>query len=269
LFLFTVACGHEENRDGIAAAVGNATLATLARRLVSSSVSPLLVIFAAAFGAAAASFLPRPADRLAVAFGAPPRAACAVCARPFPAGPAGWVRAGAACPCRPGAVPTTLAGATIAAVLAARLGPSPQLPVLLAAAVPGLLLALIDRRCLRLPDCLVAALAITAGVPLAVLDPERLGPALVAAVAVLTAYGILACLPGGGLGLGDVKLAAVLGLILGFAGWPAVIGGVVTPHLINGPIALFLLVTRRAGGRRALPFGPALLAGALIALTAA
>jgi leader peptidase (prepilin peptidase) / N-methyltransferase len=63
-----------------------------------------------------------------------------------------------------------------------------------------------------------------------------------------------------------VKLAAVLGLILGFAGWPAVIVGVVTPHLINGPIAVVLLVTRPG---RALPFGPALLAGALIGLIAA
>jgi leader peptidase (prepilin peptidase)/N-methyltransferase len=88
-------------------------------------------------------------------------------------------------------------------------------------------------------------------------------------VAVLAAYGILASLPGGGLGLGDVKLAAVLGLILGFAGWPAVIAGVVMPHLINGPIALFLLVTRKADRKRPLPFGPALLAGALLALTAA
>jgi leader peptidase (prepilin peptidase)/N-methyltransferase len=45
--------------------------------------------------------------------------------------------------------------------------------------------------------------------------------------------------------------------------------GVVTPHLINGPIALFLLVTGRARGGRPLPFGPALLAGALIGLTTA
>ena len=70
----------------------------------------------------------------------------------------------------------------------------------------------------------------------------------------------------GGLGLGDVKLAAVLALILGFAGWPAVVTGVLAAHLINGPIALFLLVN---GRRRALPFGPALLAGALLALTTA
>jgi leader peptidase (prepilin peptidase)/N-methyltransferase len=227
------------------------------------------VIFAATFGAAAAGFLPRPAHRLAVGSGSPPRSACAVCSRPFPPGLAGWVRVGAACPCAPETGLVTLTGAATAVVLAVRLGPSPRLPVLLLAAVPALLLALVDLRCLRLPNPLVAALAITAGLPLAVLAPERAGTALLASVTVLAAYGILAGLPGRGLGLGDVKLAAVLGLILGFAGWPAVIAGVVTPHLINGPIAVFLLATGKAGRKRPLPFGPALLAGALLALTAA
>jgi leader peptidase (prepilin peptidase)/N-methyltransferase len=157
-----------------------------------------------------------------------------------------------------------LAGGTVGAALAIAVGPSPLLPAYLLAAVPGVLLAEIDLRCLRLPDRLVVAMALLAGVPLAVLRPERIGSAVLAAVTVLLAYAILALL--GGLGLGDVKLAAVLALILGFAGWPAVVAGVLAAHLINGPIALFLLVS---GRRRALPFGPALLAGALLALTAA
>ena len=148
-------------------------------------------------------------------------------------------------------------------MLAAAIGPSPLLPVYLLAAVPALLLAVIDLRCLRLPDKLVATLAVVAGGPLAILRPERILPSLVAAIAVLTAYALLALF--GGLGLGDVKLAAVLALILGFAGWPAVVAGLVAPHLINGPIALFLLF---GGRRRVLPFGPGLLLGALVAITA-
>jgi leader peptidase (prepilin peptidase)/N-methyltransferase len=227
-------------------------------------VSPLFVIIAAAFGAASAAFLPRVAHRLAVGFADLPRPGCAACSRPFPMGLPGWVRAGAACSCSGGYAPAVLAGALVAAVLAVLVGPVPELPFYLLAAVPGLLLAMIDRRCLRLPDPLVGALAVTTAVPLAVLRPGRIGVALVAAVAVLTAYAILALL--GGLGLGDVKLAAVLALILGFAGWPAVIAGVLLPHLINGPVALFLLLTRRAGRQRAIPFGPALLVGALLGL---
>jgi leader peptidase (prepilin peptidase) / N-methyltransferase len=179
-----------------------------------------------------------------------------------------WVRAGPP-GCRAGGYPATVAaGAVIAALLAAASGPSARLPVHLVAAVLGLLLAVIDLRCRRLPNPLVGALAITAGVPLTVLEPQRAGPALAAAGAVLTAYVCLVFLSRDGLGLGDVKLAAVLGLILGFAGWPAVVIGLVAPQVINGTVAVVLLLTRRVGRRHPLPFGPALLAGALIGLTA-
>ena len=220
------------------------------------------MIFAAGFGASSSAFLPRVAHRLAVGYADEPRRQCADCLQPFPPGFPGWVRAGPACPCSGSGRWIVLAGGLVAAVLAVAIGPSPLLPVYLVAAVPGVLLAVIDLRCLRLPDRLVGAVALLAGVPLAVLRPERIGPAVLAAGTVLTAYAILVLI--GGLGLGDLKLAAVLALILGFAGWPAVLAGVLAPHLINGPIALFLLVS---GRRRVLPFGPALLIGALLALT--
>jgi leader peptidase (prepilin peptidase)/N-methyltransferase len=115
----------------------------------------------------------------------------------------------------------------------------------------------------------VALLALTTTVPLtlgALLagDPGRLGRAALAALLSGTIYLVVALLPGAGLGLGDVKLAAVLGFTLGFIGWPSLLTGLVAPHLINGPAALILLLTRRAERRTALPLGPALLAGALL-----
>jgi leader peptidase (prepilin peptidase)/N-methyltransferase len=226
-----------------------------------------VVIFAAAFGAAAAAFVPRVAHRLAVPSGAAPRSACAVCSRPFAPGLDGWVRAGPPCPCAPGPWPTVIGSAGAAALLGATLGATPLLPVLLIAVVLGVLLAEIDIRCLRLPDPLVFALAVLVVVPLvAMADPGRSGRALLAAVLVGSAYLTVALLPGGGLGLGDVKLAAVLAFVLGWLGWPAVAIGLLAPPLINGPVVLVLLITRRARGRTALPFGPALLAGALAAV---
>jgi leader peptidase (prepilin peptidase)/N-methyltransferase len=217
---------------------------------------------AATFGAACAAFLPRLAYRLAVGFGQPPLEACAHCSRPFPPGLSGFVRVGAACRCTGRVTRVALAGAGTCGLAAALVGPAPTLPIYLLAAGPGLLLALVDLRCLRLPDPLVGYLAITAGVPLAVLRFDDLGRALLAGVMLLTAYGIVALASHGGLGLGDVKLAAVLGLILGFAGWPAVILFVVAAHVLGGVAALVLLLR----GRRVLPFGPALLLGALVAL---
>jgi leader peptidase (prepilin peptidase)/N-methyltransferase len=230
-------------------------------------MSPLLVLFAAVFGASAAAFLPRVAYRLAVGFGEPARSACPNCHAAFGCEPfGGWVRAGAACRCAPRPLVIILIGAGVSVLLALAVGTSPLLPGYLLAAVPGLLLAVIDLRCLRLPDRLVGALAAIGAVPPAMLRPERIGAALLAGGLVLAAYLLVALLPRGGLGLGDVKLAGVLALILGFAGWPAVLVGALVPHLINGPIAVVLLLTGRAGRRRPLAFGPALLAGAAIAI---
>jgi len=229
-------------------------------------VSSLLAISAGAFGASAGAFLPRLVHRWAVPAGQPPRSSCAVCARPFRYA----VHVGRACPCAadPGPPPAVIAGSA-AGLLAATLGARPLLPVLLLATLPGTLLALVDRRCLRLPDPLVVALAAVLVLAVPVAGSGAVPRAALAATLVGLAYLAVALLPGAGLGLGDVKLAAVLAVPLGCIGWPAVLLGMTLPHLINAPAATAALI--RGRGRRAeLPFGPALLAGALaaIALTA-
>ncbi|MDI6099130.1 prepilin peptidase [Actinoplanes sp. NEAU-A12] len=214
------------------------------------------------FGAAAGAFLPRIGYRLTVPYGSPARTGCHRCGRPFPPGPAGWIHAGAAC-CTGGRWPV-VTSALAAGLLAAALGPVPQLPVHLLAVIPGLLLAMIDLGCQRLPDRLVGTLALVGGIPLALIAPDRIVPAVFAGLLVGATYLAIALLPGQGLGLGDVKLGAALAFLLGFAGWPAVAVGLGTAHLLNGAIATWLLVTRQA---RPIPFGPALLAGACTALT--
>jgi leader peptidase (prepilin peptidase)/N-methyltransferase len=225
-------------------------------------MSQSLVLLAAAFGAAAAAFVPRIAVRLAL----PSRPSCATCSRPFPPGFPGWVRAGPACPCTPGAWRAVAGSAVAAGLPAATAGAVPWLPVLLVAVILGTLLVAVDLRCLRLPDPVVALLAVVLLVPLTVLGPDRLIPALMGAGVSGVAYLALAIASRGGLGLGDVKLATVLGFGLGFLGGPALLAGLVLPHLINGPIVLFLLVSGRARRRTPLPFGPALLVGALVAV---
>ena len=226
-----------------------------------------VTLWAAVFGGASAAFVPRVAHRLAVPRDTRPRSTCADCTADLPT----WVRAGAPCRCSRPPVRTMTAGALATGLLGATIGPAPLLLVLLPAATLGILLAAIDLRCLRLPDALVALLAAVTVLPLslgALLtgEPARLGRAAVAALLSGAIYLIVALLPGAGLGLGDVKLATVLGFTLGFVGWPALAAGLLAPHLINGPVALTLLLTRRAKRRTALPLGPALLAGALVGL---
>ena len=94
--------------------------------------------------------------------------------------------------------------------------------------------------------------------------------------ALLTAFaaGATAFLVGGlgwlvspqGLGLGDVKLLGLLGLALGWFGWGVLMAGVFLGLLAGALFSVLLLATRRAGWRTAIPFGPPLLAGSVLAL---
>ena len=199
----------------------------------------------------------------------PPRRRCAICSRPFPPGPARMGTRRSRVPVRRGLRDRPWPPARRwPRCWPPRSGRRRCCRCYLLAAVLGLLLALIDLRCLRLPDRLVGALALAAVVPLTVLRPERVGPAVLAAWAVLIAYAGRCCLcperswprrrEARRRAGRDPGLRRLAGGARRRAG----------PHLINGPIALFLLISRRAGGERALPFGPALLAGALIGLTA-
>ncbi|MBB5829863.1 prepilin peptidase [Micromonospora carbonacea] len=167
-----------------------------------------------------------------------------------------------------------VAWAAMAAVvfggLGAAPGVGPALPAFLAVAAVGLLLAAVDLACLRLPDPLVglAALGAAAGlVAAAAADgrPGRLLASLTGAGLSFLGYALLALLPGSRLGFGDVKLAAVLGLPLGWLGWPALLTGLVLPHVLHGLIVLGLLAARRIRRDTLLPLGPALLAGAWLA----
>jgi leader peptidase (prepilin peptidase)/N-methyltransferase len=165
-------------------------------------------------------------------------------------------------------VPT---GVATFGTLAWALADSRVLPGFLAVAAIGVPLGFIDAACLRLPDPLVAAALVAGGgwlVGLSIVDSSvtSLARAGLAALVSAGAYLLLALLPGSNLGFGDVKLAGVLGLMLGWLGWPAVVFGLVVPHLINGPVALVLLLSRRAERGTDVPLGPAMLAGALLAV---
>jgi leader peptidase (prepilin peptidase) / N-methyltransferase len=73
----------------------------------------------------------------------------------------------------------------------------------------------------------------------------------------------LAVLWRGAMGMGDVKLAALTGLVLGALGWPYVAVAVAMAILSGGIGAVVILVIER-GKRRSIPFGPYLTIGAVI-----
>ncbi|WP_230394901.1 prepilin peptidase [Plantactinospora alkalitolerans] len=135
-------------------------------------------------------------------------------------------------------------------------------------ACAGLLLACVDVTVRRLPTPFVlATAAILAGLvgvaASTARQPWMLVNSLAASSALAGVYLLLA-LVGGGMGMGDVRLAAVLGLVLGTAGWTAVLLGATLPYLLAMPSAVMRL--RRDPKQRHLPFGPYLVAGAILAV---
>ncbi|MGY1663272.1 prepilin peptidase [Geodermatophilus sp. SYSU D00705] len=139
------------------------------------------------------------------------------------------------------------------------------------AAAAGVVLAAVDLAVHRLPDRVTfpAGVAVAGAllVDAAVLGtwPELLRAVLAAGAAFgLAALGALVSPQG--LGYGDVKLLGLLGLVLGWVGWGALLAGVFLGLLTGAVLSLVLLATGRAGWRTALPFGPPLLVGAVLAL---
>lgn len=166
------------------------------------------------------------------------------------------------------------ATAALFVAVAARLGASAALPAYLYLAAIAVALAVIDLDVLRLPDAIVLPSYPIAGALLLLAaavqgDWGSALRALAGAAALGGLYLALAMLMPGGMGFGDVKLAGLLGLYLGWLGWGPVLVGAFAAFLLGGLVGLALLVTGRAGRRSAIPFGPHMLAGALLAVFAA
>lgn len=157
------------------------------------------------------------------------------------------------------------------AVIAARVGLSWALPAYLYLGAVAVALALIDIDHHRLPNALVLPSYPILGalLLLAVVAGGAWSDGLRAVFGGLILFGfyfLLVLVYPAGMGWGDVKLAGVLGMALGFLGWgPLAVGGFLG-FALGGFFGIALIAIRRAGRRSAIPFGPFMLLGALAAL---
>lgn len=141
------------------------------------------------------------------------------------------------------------------------------LAAFLCLAAASVALAAIDLATSTLPNRIVLPAGVI-GIALlgaASLADSDYGPflrALVGMAALFVLYLVLAVLRPGGMGLGDVKLAGVLGLYLGWSGWAALVTGAFLAFLLGGVFAMLLLLLGRAGRASRIPFGPWMLLGA-------
>lgn len=256
-----------------------------------------LIAVAALWGAATGLLLPRAAYRFSVEPEEPWRAAC-------PAGHAltgpgrGWLGStrcatcAVAVPSLPGgeapqaspqgspqggrhryapAVLAPLVTVLACVALAAATGARPELAVWLLLAPVAVLLAVIDRRVHRLPDRLTLPLAGAAALLLGgvALLPEHAGSwtsALLGGAALGGFYFLLFLINPNGMGFGDVKLALALGVALGWYGWAVLCVGGFAGFLLGALYGVGLMLLRRAGRKTGIPFGPFMIAGALLGL---
>ncbi len=162
------------------------------------------------------------------------------------------------------------AGAALAfGMMVVRFGLSPVLPAYGYLALAGAALAVIDARERRLPNRLTlpsypVALALLGLAALLLPGGGRhfLG-ALGGLGIALALFTVQAVLYPAGLGWGDVKLAGILGLYLGWLGLAAVAAGLFLGYLLAAVAGLGLVAAGRASRKTQLPFGPFLLAGTL------
>jgi leader peptidase (prepilin peptidase)/N-methyltransferase len=66
--------------------------------------------------------------------------------------------------------------------------------------------------------------------------------------------------------MGDVKLAALVGLILAYRSWTVLFGGTLMGFLLGAVASVLVLASRRGNRKSSIPFGPFMLSGALIAI---
>jgi leader peptidase (prepilin peptidase) / N-methyltransferase len=135
----------------------------------------------------------------------------------------------------------------------------------------GVALAFIDAAIRRLPDPLTgAAFAGTLGLlTVAALTgghPGQLARAGIAAVVLCGFYLVLFIVRPSGMGLGDVKLAACVGIALGWLGWQAVVAGTFVTFVLAAVYGCALLLLRRASRTSQLPLGPFIVIGTLAAI---
>jgi leader peptidase (prepilin peptidase) / N-methyltransferase len=145
------------------------------------------------------------------------------------------------------------------------------LPAYLLFAWLTIALVWIDADVHRLPDGLVlpaypAIVALLGLGSLAGGDWRPMARALIVMAVLFLLYFVLAWISPDSLGFGDVKLAGLIGLVLGWLGIFQTVVGLFAGFLVGGLIALVLLLGRRVGMRSHIAFGPSMLAGALLAL---
>jgi leader peptidase (prepilin peptidase)/N-methyltransferase len=144
-------------------------------------------------------------------------------------------------------------------------------PALLYLAAIGVALALIDIDVHRLPNAIVLpsypVLAVLLVLAAALSgDWWALGRAGIGGVALFAFYLLLVLVYPAGMGWGDVKLAGLLGAVLGYVGWWVLVAGAFAGFFLGAIVGAVAMLLGRAGRKSALPFGPFMIVGTAVGI---
>ncbi|MBO0825331.1 MAG: prepilin peptidase [Actinobacteria bacterium] len=223
----------------------------------------------AVLGVPAGAMMRGPVFALSVPGGAADRRACPRCGAAVSLRPA--VRCGGCGRLFGTLAVFELATAGVLALLFARFGGSAAVAAFGFLGVLGVALSAIDIAVQRLPNRLTLpaypVMVVLLGVA-AVFGHSggTLVRALLGGAALAAVYLFLAVLRPGQLGAGDVKLAGLTGLALGWVGWPVVVFGTALGFVLSALVSVALLAARRITMRSSISFGPFMLGGALLAI---
>ena len=147
----------------------------------------------------------------------------------------------------------------------------PALAAYLYLAAAGVALAFIDLDVRRLPNVIVLPSYPVIGVLLGLSawwqgDPAALIRAVEAGAALYGFYFLLMVVYPAGMGFGDVKLAGVLGACLGYLSWSTLLVGAFGGFFLGAVAGVVVLAVRRGTRKSQIPFGPFMIAGALLAV---
>ena len=131
--------------------------------------------------------------------------------------------------------------------------------------------SIVDYATHRLPRGVTFRAAIVGGPLLALAainhdDNGRIGVMFASFVVTLALFALLAAFSRGGIGGGDVRLAPVLAMFLGWLGASNVYVALGSGFILGGVVATGMLITRRANTSTRIAFGPFLCVGAVIAV---
>ncbi|GII54622.1 hypothetical protein Pth03_30110 [Planotetraspora thailandica] len=134
------------------------------------------------------------------------------------------------------------------------------------AAAAGVALAVVDWRTQRLPDLITLPSYPIVAVLIA--PSGHLGQAALWGLVFGGFYAVMWFIRPSGIGLGDVKLAGIIGMLTGAFGYTTAATAAVGGLVLGGIYGIGLLVTRRGARTSEFPFGPFMLAAALVAVLA-